>query len=148
MPADPRVFSSTLLGVALTLGIVGLATTHWRGGNLFNSKYSDQSTSDGTNTALACAGLLVTGILLWLIAFVIGLVQFCSSENWIGQRGLGFFYLASLYVGTGLNLLAIILYTNNIAKDWSYLLCATAWTASMIVSFMAISMCRCNVRRP
>ncbi len=140
---NARIFSSSLLGLALVLVVIAAATTHWKGGNLFDSQYVQDR-----NTALACGALLVTGSLLWLTAFVIGLVQFCSKEDWIGRRGLGFFYLASLYLGSAFNFIAVIVYTQYLGKEWSYFLSTCSWTFSLVVSVLAVVMCRCEVRRP
>ncbi|VDN97954.1 unnamed protein product [Rodentolepis nana] len=136
------IVSSLLLGSALCFLSISICLNHWRGGNLFNYDVVHHK-----HTALTCAALLITGLLLWTAAFIIGLVRFCSTEDLIGQRGLGLAYLVCLYLGTLITITGVLVYTGQIGKDWSYMLSVVAWTSSLVVSFMAAIMCRCRAVR-
>ncbi|KAM3182422.1 hypothetical protein ACTXT7_012410 [Hymenolepis weldensis] len=137
-----QIVSSLLLGFALCFLTISICLNHWRGGNLFTYDISQQK-----DTALTCAALLTTGILLWAAAFIIGLVRFCSTEELIGQRGLGLAYLLCLYLGTLIAIIGVLIYTGQLGGDWSYMLSVVAWTSSLVVSLLAVIMCRCGAVR-
>ncbi|KAL5109865.1 hypothetical protein TcWFU_001882 [Taenia crassiceps] len=101
----------------------------------------------GATTAQACAALLTTGVVLWTVAFILGLLRFCNHEELVGQRGVGLCYLFALYLGTTLCTIGVLTYVAILGEDWSYLLAVTAWTSSLVVSVMAITTCRCGVKR-
>nr|CDS34253.1 hypothetical transcript [Hymenolepis microstoma] len=137
-----QIVSSLLLGSALCFLTISICLNHWRGGNLFSYEIAHQK-----DTALTCAALLITGALLWAAAFIIGLVRFCSTENLIGQRGLGLAYIVCLYLGTLVTIIGVLVYTGQLGRDWSYMLSVVAWISSVVVSFMAAIMCRCRAVR-
>ena len=139
-----HIMSSFLLGFALCLLVLAICLNHWRGGNLFNC---EAPPPENATKARICGGILITGAVLWTVAFILGLVRFCSSEELIGRRGVGLFYLLTLYVGTLLNVAGVLLYTSDVDKDWSYLLTIVSWTASLVVSVMAAILCRCGTKR-
>ncbi|KAH9283896.1 hypothetical protein ECG_03971 [Echinococcus granulosus] len=138
-----QITSSLLLGFALCFMVLAVCLNHWAGGNLLH--YGE---SQGATTAWACAALLITGVVLWTAAFILGLVRFCSHEDLIGQRGVGFYYLLTLYFGTALSIIGVLVYVAILGEDWSYLLAVTSWTSSFVVSVMAVTTCRCGAKRP
>ncbi|VDM17748.1 unnamed protein product [Hydatigera taeniaeformis] len=134
--------SSLLLGLALCLMILAVCFNHWRGGNLLQYEGLQSTT-----TAQTCAALLITGVVLWAAAFILGLLRFCSHEELIGQRGVGLLYLLTLYFGTAFSIIGVLVYVAILGEDWSYLLAVIAWTSSLVVSVMAVTTCRCDAKR-
>ncbi|VDK23670.1 unnamed protein product [Taenia asiatica] len=136
------ITSSLLLGFALCFMILAVCLRHWRGGNLLH--YEELQ---GATTAQACAALLITGVVLWTTAFLLGLLRFCSHEELIGRRGVGLCYLFTLYFGTALSIIGVLVYVAILGEDWSYLFAVTAWASSLVVSVMAVATCRCGAKR-
>ncbi len=130
-----RRLNCALLAVSIVLTIIALATNQWSGGNLIANKNND--------TALAVGALLIVAICLLLIAFIICVVQLVQNST-SGTLHLAFFITA--YLGVAADLIAILVYTGIMSKQWSYFVAVVAAAFALQVVILATAFSKCTMR--
>lgn len=132
---DIRRLNCALLGIAIVLTIIAVATNQWNGGNLLTNRNND--------TAVAVGALLVVGICFLVIAFIICIVQIIQNSS---SGALHMVFFVTLYAGVTSLLIAILVYTGIIAKQWSYLVAVMACVFALQVAILAAAFSKCSVR--
>ncbi|KAL7064061.1 hypothetical protein AAHC03_04741 [Spirometra sp. Aus1] len=131
-----RLISTILLGLCIALSLIAITTSHWKYGNLFHPQAEEFE-----DIAFVVGILHVIAILVLAVSFSISLVRFCNDT---GDARLHLAYVIGLYVGVGLHLIGILVYTGKISHEWSYLFAIISSTLGIIVSILAIFFSRCR----
>ncbi|TGZ61921.1 hypothetical protein CRM22_007699 [Opisthorchis felineus] len=126
------------LSVSLALTLASLATDSWGCGNLFTDCQKTLVKSE----AQGIAALLVLATLCLLLVLILDLVTLCNRATSVNQW-VHIFYSAFLAIALMCLLLAVLIYTGRIGKQWAYFLavCATVLTimTTVLVVLRAIS---------
>ncbi|CAH8679157.1 unnamed protein product [Schistosoma haematobium] len=133
-----RRLSTTLLGLSITLIVIGMATSQWRCGGLFDSCQRGHS----KDAIIAIVALLLIGVIALTVVFILDLIGLCSdvivaSASYITAR----FIL--LYLGTACLVTGILVYTGKFDNTWSYFLATVGGVFAMQVAILAIMSSRC-----
>ncbi|THD29093.1 hypothetical protein D915_000078 [Fasciola hepatica] len=138
---DLRRLSTILLGLAISLVIVGLATSYWSCGSLFDS--CQRGMKDVTVTVIV---LLLIGLVCLCIVFILDLVGLCteslaSSPGYITAR------FVLIYLGSTCLLIGILVFTGKIGRAWSYFVSTVGCVFAIQVAILAIMSSRCTAKR-
>ncbi|TPP62191.1 hypothetical protein FGIG_10893 [Fasciola gigantica] len=138
---DLRRLSTILLGLAISLVIVGLATSYWSCGSLFDS--CQRGMKDVTVTVIV---LLLIGLVSLCIVFILDLVGLCtesltSSPGYITAR------FVLIYLGSTCLLIGILVFTGKIGRAWSYFVSTVGCVFAIQVAILAIMSSRCTAKR-
>ncbi|VDP17193.1 unnamed protein product [Schistosoma margrebowiei] len=133
-----RRLSTILLGLAITLIVIGIATTKWGCGGLFDSCQRGQS----KDAIIAILALLLIGVIALTVVFILDLIALCSdvlivSAGYITARFI------ILYLGTACVVTGILVYTGKFDNTWSYFLATVGGVFAMQVAILAIMNSRC-----
>uniref|UniRef100_A0A0X3P9R0 Neutral sphingomyelinase n=1 Tax=Schistocephalus solidus TaxID=70667 RepID=A0A0X3P9R0_SCHSO len=133
---EMRRLTATLLGIAVTAIILALALPHWGCGNLIENCPRGYD----RDAIIAVAALLIIGLACLLVVFIIDLVLICSS---VVPAGLLTARFVLLYLGAGLILIAVIVFTAKRNALWSYFLAVIGAIFAVLVAILAIMSSRC-----
>ncbi|VDN13063.1 unnamed protein product [Dibothriocephalus latus] len=136
---EMRRLTATLLGNAIAAIISALAIPHWGCGNLIE----DCTRGYDRAAIIAVAALLIIGLVFLIVVFIIDLVLICSSTV---PPGLITARFILLYLGTGLILIAVIVFTARRNGLWSYFLAVIGSIFAVVVAILAIMTSRCVTR--
>ncbi|CAH8671083.1 unnamed protein product [Schistosoma margrebowiei] len=133
-----RRLSTILLGLAITLIVIGIATTKWGCGGLFDSCQRGHS----KDAIIAILALLLIGVIALTVVFILDLIALCSdvlivSAGYITARFI------ILYLGTACVVTGILVYTGKFDNTWSYFLATVGGVFAMQVAILAIMSSRC-----
>ncbi|CAH8679161.1 Sphingomyelin phosphodiesterase 2, neutral membrane (Neutral sphingomyelinase) [Schistosoma haematobium] len=133
-----RRLCTILLGLSITLIGIGIATTKWGCGGLFDSCQRGES----KDAIIAVVVLLLIGVIALTVVFILDLIGLCSdviivSIGYITAR----FIL--LYLGTACLVTGILVYTGKFNDTWSYFLATVGVVFAIQVSILAIMNSRC-----
>ncbi|CAL8077504.1 unnamed protein product [Calicophoron daubneyi] len=139
MRLEFRHLSIILLGLAIILIILGLATPSWRCGSLFTSC---QHYADSAAVIVVITTLLIA--LFCLIAvFIIDIMDLCSYAP-AHQSPVLLARYVLVFIGLGLLLVGLFVYTGKVGWDWSYLAVTVGIVFVFQVTIMALVTCRCT----
>ncbi|KAL5110193.1 hypothetical protein TcWFU_004058 [Taenia crassiceps] len=117
-----RIVTCVLLGIAILFTIIGVATNQWIGGNLLRNS---------------------VGAVLLCIALIIGIVQLKQSTE---SFCLCVAYFIALYLGVAALLVAVIVYTEVLARQWSYFIAVVGCVFALQVAILVPTYTRCTVK--
>ncbi|CAL8077507.1 unnamed protein product [Calicophoron daubneyi] len=133
-----RRLATILLGLAIGLVALGLATSYWGCGSLF-SHCQDRRDKDAV---IAIIALLLVGVVCLGIVFLLDLIGLCS-DGFVVSAGYLITRFILIYLGTACLFVAILVFTGRIGYAWSYF-CAVVGTVFAIqVAILAIMSSRC-----
>lgn len=133
-----RIVTCVLLGIAILFTIIGVATNQWNGGNLL------RNSGNYAVTANAVGYLLIVGAVLLCIALIIGIVQLQRSTE---SFCLCVAYFVTLYLGVAALLVAVIVYTEVLARQWSYFIAVVGCVFALQVAILVPTYTRCTVKQ-
>ncbi|THD29033.1 hypothetical protein FGIG_11041 [Fasciola gigantica] len=133
-----RRLATILLGLAVGLVIIGLATSSWGCGSLFEGcqrgYYKD--------AAIAVLILLIIGVVCLAIVFILDLVGLCS-DVFVVSAGYLTTRFIFLYLGSTVLLIGVLVFTGSIGHAWSYFIATVGCVFAMQVAILAILSSRC-----
>lgn len=129
-----RIVTCVLLGIAITFTIIGVATNQWYNGNLLQN-------NSQTTKAVGC--LLIVGAVLLCISLIISVIQVMRSAE---SFPLCVIFSITLYLGVAALLVAVIVYTEVIAKQWSYFITVVGCTFALQVAILVPTYTRCIIK--
>lgn len=132
-----RRLATILLGLAVSLVIIGLATSYWGCGDLFHScqrYYKD--------VAIAVLALLLVGVVCLGIVFILDLIGLCS-DAYISSGGYTTARFILLYLGAACIFTAVLVFTGKFSGQWSYFLAVVGSVFALQVAILAILTSRC-----
>ena len=132
-----RIVTCVLLAIAIIFTIIGIATNQWSGGHLLQN-YGYQDT-----TRTAIGSLLIVGIAFLCIALIIHIIQVTRSTE---SFALCVVFFVTLYLGVAALLIAVIVYTEVIAKQWSYFISVVGCVFALQVAILVPTFTRCTVK--
>lgn len=132
-----RIVTCVILAIAIIFSIIGVATNQWIGGNLLQNYGSYRTTT----TAVGC--LLIVGIVFLGIALIVHIVQVTRSTE---SFALCVIFFITLYIGVASLLIAVIVYTEVIAKQWSYFISVVGCVFALQVAILVPTFTRCTVK--
>ncbi|KAM7538016.1 hypothetical protein Aperf_G00000061105 [Anoplocephala perfoliata] len=132
-----RIVTCVLLGIAVAFTIIGVATNQWQNGNLL------QNSGRNNQTTMAIGCLLIVGAVLLCIALIVGVIQVMRS---VESFALCVIYSITLYLGVAALLVAMIVYTEMISKQWSYFITAVGCTFALQVAILVPTYTRCVIK--
>ncbi|CAL8077510.1 unnamed protein product [Calicophoron daubneyi] len=133
-----RRLSTILLGLAIGLVCLGLATNHWGCGNLFTNckDYRDR------DVVIAVIALLLAGVVCLAIVFLLDLIGICSDVFVVSAGYLTTRFIL-LYLGTACLLTGILVFTGKIGYAWSYFSATVGVVFAIQIAILAIMSSRC-----
>ncbi|KAA3678274.1 uncharacterized protein DEA37_0004886 [Paragonimus westermani] len=133
-----RRLATILLGLAIGLVAVGLATSYWRCGNLFEGcqRYGAK------DVVIAIIALLLVGLICLSIVFLLDLIGLCSDVFVVSAGYLTARFIL-LYLGTACLLIGVLVYTGKLGHEWSYFLTVVGCVFAMQIAILAIISSRC-----
>ncbi|VDO14993.1 unnamed protein product [Rodentolepis nana] len=134
---NTRVVTSVLIGIAILLTTIGVATNNWSGGNLLNQN------GHNSETALGVGCLLIVGAVFLCIALIINVTQVLKNNESFGPC-LAFFI--TLYLGVACLLVAVIIYTQIFSKQWSYFISVVGCVFALQVAILVPTYTRCTTK--
>ncbi|CAH8598911.1 unnamed protein product [Schistosoma turkestanicum] len=133
-----RRLSTILLGLAITLIVIGLATSQWRCGGLFDTCQRDYK----KDVIIAIIALLLIGVVCLAVVFILDLIGLCSDVI-VTSAGYVTARFILLYLGTACLITGILVYTGKFDHIWSYFLATVGGVFAMQVAILAIMSSRC-----
>ncbi|GAA51373.1 hypothetical protein CRM22_007720 [Opisthorchis felineus] len=132
-----RRLSTILLGLAISLVIIGIATNHWGCGSLFEGcQYRDK------DATIAVLVLLLIGAVCLAVVFILDLIGLCS-DVFVVSAGYLTTRFVLLYLGSAFLLIGILVFTGKKMFAWSYFLATVGTVFAMQVAILAIMSSRC-----
>ncbi|VDP68627.1 unnamed protein product [Echinostoma caproni] len=133
-----RRLATILLGLAIALVAVGLATSRWGCGGLFDScqrhGYKD--------AVIAVIALLLVGIVCLAIVFILDLIGLCSDVFVVSAGYLTTRFIL-LYLGAACLLTGILVFTGKVGYAWSYFAATVGCVFALQIAILAIISSRC-----
>nr|AAW27680.1 SJCHGC02820 protein [Schistosoma japonicum]CAX70889.1 hypothetical protein [Schistosoma japonicum]CAX70890.1 hypothetical protein [Schistosoma japonicum]CAX70891.1 hypothetical protein [Schistosoma japonicum]CAX76016.1 hypothetical protein [Schistosoma japonicum] len=133
-----RRLSTILLGCAIALVVIGMATSQWRCGGLFDSCQRGYH----KDVIIAIIALLLIGVICLAIVFLLDLIGLCSQVI-VTSGGYVTARFILLYLGTACLVTGILVYTGKFDHTWSYFLATVGGVFAMQVAILAIMSSRC-----
>ncbi|KAK4475417.1 hypothetical protein MN116_002473 [Schistosoma mekongi] len=133
-----RRLSTILLGLAISLIVIGMATSQWRCGGLFDSCQRGYS----KDVIIAIIALLLIGVICLAVVFLLDLIGLCSDVI-VTSAGYVTARFILLYLGTACLVTGILVYTGKFDHTWSYFLATVGGVFAVQVAILAILSSRC-----
>ncbi|VEL09739.1 unnamed protein product [Protopolystoma xenopodis] len=133
---EVRRLGTILLGLAIGFLIVGLATSSWKCGNLFQRYCTNES------GIVAVLALLLVGLVCLVVVFILDMIAHCSDIYFANPSYTTARFII-LYIGAGAVVIAILIYASSLTSSWSYFMATVGMVFAVQVAILAILGSRC-----